>query len=156
MINARAETVATSSAFAASFARRRCLIPADGWFEWVRDGKRRQAYYMTPLDGGPLAFAGIWSVWGPEAVLTCSIITTGAVGGLTRVHDRMPLILPPERWAGWLAGGGDAAAQLAPLSAEALAGIELRPVRPDVGNVRNNGPELITAPVPEPVEATLF
>jgi putative SOS response-associated peptidase YedK len=156
MINARAETVATSPAFAPSFARRRCLIPADGWFEWVRDGKRRQAYYMTPRDGASLAFAGIWSVWGPEAVLTCSIITTAALGGLTAVHDRMPLILPPTRWAGWLAGGGDPAGQLQPLSPAELAAIELRPVRPDVGNVRNNGPELLAAPVPEPVEATLF
>jgi putative SOS response-associated peptidase YedK len=122
----------------------------------VRDGRQRQAYYMTPRDDGPLGFAGLWSVWGPEAVLTCSIITTAALGGLTAVHDRMPLILPPERWAGWLAGGGDAIEQLRPLSPEALAAIELRAVRPEVGNVRNNGPELITAPVPEPVEATLF
>jgi putative SOS response-associated peptidase YedK len=156
MINARAETVATSPAFAPSFARRRCLIPADGWYEWVRDGKRRQPYYMTPHDGGPVAFAGLWSSWGPDALLTCSIVTTEALGGLARVHDRMPLILPPERWAAWLAGGGDAAEQLRPLSPEALDAIEVRAVRPDVGNVRNNGPELITPPVPEPVEATLF
>jgi putative SOS response-associated peptidase YedK len=156
MINARAETVATSPAFASSFAKRRCLVPADGWFEWVRDGRSRQAYYMTPLDGGSLAFAGIWSAWGPESLLTCSIITTAALGGLQRVHDRMPLILPRERWAGWLAGGGDPAGQLAPSAPAELEAIEVRAVRADVGNVRNNGPELITAPVPEPVEATLF
>jgi putative SOS response-associated peptidase YedK len=155
MINARAETVATSPAFAPSFARRRCLVPADGWYEWVRDGKRKQAYYMTPQDGSPLAFAGIWSVWGDQ-VLTCSVITTAALGGLARVHDRMPLILPRDRWAGWLAGGGDAPALLRPMTPDELAGIEVRAVRPEVGNVRNNGPDLITPAVPEPDSATLF
>jgi putative SOS response-associated peptidase YedK len=155
MINARAETVATSPAFAPSFARRRCLVPADGWYEWVRDGKRKQAYYMTPRDGAPLAFAGIWTVWGSE-VLTCSVITTAALGGLARVHDRMPLILPRDRWAGWLAGGGDAPELLRPMTAGELAAIEVRAVRPDVGNVRNNGPELITPPVTEPDPAVLF
>jgi len=70
MINARAETVATSPAFAPSFTRRRCLVPADGWYEWVRAGQRKQAFYMTPADGSALAFAGLWSAWGPESVLT--------------------------------------------------------------------------------------
>jgi putative SOS response-associated peptidase YedK len=156
MINARAETVATSPAFAPSFARRRCLVPADGWYEWVRTGGGRQAYYLTPADATPLAFAGLWTAWGPDALVTCSVVTTAALGGLARVHDRMPLILPPERWASWLAGGGDAAEQLTPMTPAALAAIEIRPVRPDVGNVRNNGPELITPAVPEPAEATLF
>ncbi len=160
MINARAETVATSPAFAPSFAKRRCLVPADGWYEWVRAGKGKQAYYMTPLagsalDGGPLAFAGIWTMWGKET-LTCSVITTAALGGLAEVHDRMPLILPAGRWPEWLAGGGDPAGLLQPMTPAELEAIEVRPVRPDVGNVRNNGPELITTPVPEPDPATLF
>jgi len=157
MINARAETVATSPAFAPSFAKRRCLVPADGWFEWVRAGKQRQAYYMTPLDGSPLAFAGVWSAWGPEALLTCSVLTTAALGELARVHDRMPLILPRERWAGWLAGGGDPEEQLRPMTAAELAMIDIRAVRPDVGNVRNNGPHLLEPPAIEPpAEVTLF
>ncbi|MBB4746979.1 SOS response-associated peptidase [Actinoplanes lobatus] len=143
MINARAETVAELRSFAPSFAKRRCLVPADGWFEWVRDGKEKQAFYMTPADGSPLAFAGLWSAWGPESVLTCSVVTTAAVGGLTRVHDRMPLVLPPERWADWLAGGGEPERLLRPLSERELEAIEIRPVGPTVGNVRNNGPELI-------------
>jgi putative SOS response-associated peptidase YedK len=155
MINARAETVATSPAFAPSFAKRRCLVPADGWYEWIRDGKKRQAYYMTPADGSPLAFAGLWSMWGNE-VLTCSIVTTAALGGLAKVHDRMPLILPPDRWSSWLAGGGDPIAMLQPMPVAGLDAIEIRAVRPDVGNVRNNGPELITPPAPETAEATLF
>jgi putative SOS response-associated peptidase YedK len=143
MINARAETVTELRSFAPSFAKRRCLVPADGWFEWVRDGKQKQAFYMTPADGSPLVFAGLWSAWGPESVLTCSVITTAALGGLKRVHDRMPLILPADRWDDWLAGGGDPDRLLRPLSESDLEAIEVRPVGAAVGNVRNNGPELI-------------
>lgn len=153
MINARSETVATSPAFAKSFAKRRCLVPADGWFEWVRDGKQKQAFFMT-LAGegaGPLAFAGLWSAWGPESVLTCTIITTAAAGGLAKVHDRMPLILPAERWSDWLAGGGDPAGQLRPMAPAELDAIDVRPVRPDVGNVRNNGPHLLEPPLESPL-----
>jgi putative SOS response-associated peptidase YedK len=146
MINARSETVATSPAFAPSFARRRCLVPADGWFEWVRSGKERQAFYMTPADGSVLAFAGLWTAWGPEAVLTCSVLTAAAAGGLARVHDRMPLILPRERWGGWLAGGGEEADLLRPPTTADLGAIEVRPVGPAVGNVRNNGPHLLDPP----------
>ncbi|GGL01614.1 SOS response-associated peptidase [Mangrovihabitans endophyticus] len=156
MINARAETVATSPAFAPSFARRRCLVPADGWYEWVRVSASRQAYYMTSRDGSPLAFAGLWTTWRGE-MLTCSVITTAALGGLTRVHDRMPLILPRDRWASWLSGGGDPAEVLRPLPVPELDAIEVRAVRPDVGNVRNNGPHLVTPATPADEEpATLF
>ena len=143
MFNARAETVAELRSFASSFAKRRCLVPADGWFEWVRDGKEKQAFYMTPADSSTLAFAGVWSAWGPESVLTCSVITTAALGKLTKVHERMPLILPADRWADWLAGDGDPERLLRPLSEHDLEAIEMRPVGPAVGNVRNNGPELI-------------
>ncbi|MBX7265370.1 SOS response-associated peptidase [Micromonospora sp. Llam7] len=163
MINARVETVATSRAYAPAFARRRCLVPADGWYEWVRrPGEAKQPYYLTPLDGSVLAFAGIWSVWdGPGgALLTCSVLTTTALGELAEVHDRMPLLLPPERWASWLGGGGDAAELLVPPPLDWLAGIEVRPVGPAVGDVRNDGPEL-TARVPptrhpEPEDMRLF
>ncbi len=167
MINARAETVDTLRAFKSSFARRRCLVPADGWYEWVREGKRKQAFYMTPRDASVLAFAGIWSAGAgserpggagqdpADKTLSCSIITTAALGDLRRVHDRMPLILPRERWAEWLAGGGESEALLRPLSLEALAGIEVRPVGAAVGNVRNNGPGL-TEPEEAPAEGVLF
>jgi putative SOS response-associated peptidase YedK len=155
MINARAETVATSPAFAPSFARRRCLVPADGWFEWVRDGKRKQPYYMTPADGSPLAFAGLWSMSG-HSVLTCSIVTTDAVGELAGVHDRMPLVLPGERWPDWLAGGGDPATLLRPMTAGELSFIEIRPVGQGVGNVRNNSPDLIAPVLQEQEIGTLF
>ena len=155
MINARSETVAQSPAFAPSFQRRRCLVPADGWYEWVRTGKQRQAYYMTPLDSSVLAFAGIWTMWRGET-LTCSVLTTAALGGLKAVHDRMPLILPAERWPAWLAGGGDAQELLRPLNERDLAAIEVRAVGPEVGNVRNNGPGLVAASSAAELEETLF
>ena len=155
MINARAETVAQSPAFAPSFQRRRCLVPADGWYEWVRTGKQRQAYYMTPRDGSVLAFAGIWTMWRGET-LTCSVLTTAALGGLKAVHDRMPLILPAGRGPGWRAGGGDAQELLRPLPEPERAVIEVRAVGPEVGNVRNNGPGLVSAADTPQLEETLF
>ncbi|MCZ7435593.1 SOS response-associated peptidase [Micromonospora sp. WMMC241] len=163
MINARAETVATSRAYAPSFARRRCLVPADGWYEWVRrpDGGR-QPYFMTPRDGSVLAFAGIWSVWEStgSSRLTFSVLTTAALGELAEVHDRMPLLLPRERWASWLGPTDDPAALLVPPDTGQLAGLEIRPVSTAVGDVRNDGPELIARVVPAGVEAdsepTLF
>lgn len=166
MINARAETVATSAAYARSFAVRRCLLPADGWYEWVRSASgRKRPYFMTSRDGRPLAFAGLWSMWGgPDPIRSCSVITTAAVGDLALVHDRMPLLLPPNRWATWLAAGGDPSDLLAAPAPEMLTNIEIRPVGPAVGDVRNDGPALIEAvpapplggPTPAPVELTLF
>lgn len=175
MINARAETVATARAYAPSFGRRRCLVPADGWYEWrkVPAGagsggrpQRKQPYFMTPRDGGVLAFAGLWSVWGrdDDRLMTCSVVTTGAVGEFAVVHDRMPLLLPRQRWADWLGDGSDPAALLAPPSEEFLERLEIRPVGPAVGSVRNNGPGLIErvpAPAPAgeaegPADLTLF
>ena len=164
MINARAETVATSNAFAPSFAKRRCLVPADGWYEWVKfttGGK--QAYYMTPTDGQICAFAGIWATWGPDKLLTCSIVTIAAIDDLNLIHDRMPLLLPPDRWATWL-DGPPSEDLLAPTPADLVAGLELRPVGAAVGDVRNDGPQLIarvSAPplggMPDsPVDLTLF
>jgi putative SOS response-associated peptidase YedK len=170
LINARAETVATSRAFATSYARRRCLIPADGWYEWVRrDGAGaragKQAYFMTRPDGGPLVFAGLWTVWGegPAQLLTCSIVTTPAVGDLALVHNRMPLVLPDHRWPGWLAGPAEPAL-LAPTPEDYVAGLEIRPVGAAVGDVRNDGPELVSrvpapplgAPPDESVPLSLF
>lgn len=151
MINARAETVATTRAYAQSFARRRCLVPADGWYEWVRRDGGKQAYFMTPRDGGVLAFAGLWSVWrgAGDPLLSCSVVTMAALGELALVHDRMPLLLPRDRWSEWLSGDGDPAGLLAAPSADTLAGIEVRPVGRSVGDVRNDGPELV-ARVPAP------
>jgi putative SOS response-associated peptidase YedK len=165
MINARAETVATSKAFAASFERRRCLVPADGWYEWARtDGANgrsassragKQPYFMTRPDGEPLVFGGIWSSWGTQSarLLTFSVITMPAVGELARVHDRMPLVLSPDLWSAWLdcadgrlassRAGVDALGLLRPPAEDYAAGIEQRPVSTAVSDVRNDGPDLI-------------
>ena len=146
MINARAETVATARAYAPSFQRRRCLVPADGWYEWRRTSVRdKQAYFMTPRDGGVLAFAGLWTVRGegPQRLLTCSIVTVPAVADFGLVHDRMPLVLPPDRWAHWLTAGPDPGVLLVPPPEEYLASVEIRPVGSAVGDVRNDGPHLV-------------
>jgi putative SOS response-associated peptidase YedK len=144
MINARAETLATSRVFAPSFAGRRCIVPADGWYEWTRTRTGRQAYYMTPgatgpAAGGGLAFAALWTA--SKIGLTCAIVTTAAQGELARVHDRMPLLLEPERWAAWLHGPADPWL-LTPPEPAYLSTLEIRPVGAAVGNVRNAGPEL--------------
>ncbi len=151
LINARAETAADKPAFRTSVAQRRCLLPADGWFEWQRDGARKQPYFLTPQDGPGVAFAGLWAAWRPRdaepsqpRLVTCAVITTDAVGPFTAVHDRMPLVLPPEAWAAWLDPDSDDPAALLASSPGWLADrIELRPVSTAVNNVRNNGPELL-------------
>ena len=145
MINARAETVMSSNAFAPSFRQRRCLVPADGWYEWRAGETGKQAYFLTAPDSVPLVFAGLWSV-SATGLLTCAIVTTGAVGDLASVHDRMPLLLPAQRWAEWLCGLADPARLLAVPSMKFLDSLEIRPVGPAVGDVRNDGPGL-TAPM---------
>jgi putative SOS response-associated peptidase YedK len=155
MINARAETVATSRAYAAAFASRRALVPADGWYEWRRDGPSRQAYFFTPADGAVLALAGVWARWGSEGLLTFSVVTTAAVGEVARVHDRMPLIVPPERWERWLSAPADPSLLALP-GRDLIDALEIRPVGPAVGNVRNDGPELVTRADPGPVPDRLW
>ena len=99
---------------------------------------------MTRSDGEPLVFGGIWSTWGTQSaqLLTFSVITLPAAGELARVHDRMPLVLSPDRWSAWLTGI-DASGLLRPPAADYAAGIELRPVSTAVSDVRNDGPDLI-------------
>jgi putative SOS response-associated peptidase YedK len=167
MINARSETVATTKAFAKPFASRRCLIPATGWYEFAPAPvtapakTRKQPYFMTPYEGAPVVFAGLWSVWGEpdERMLTCSIVTTGALGDLRAVHDRMPLFLAPDRWQAWLSATRDLDALLRPPSPAEIAALEIRPVGTAVGDVRNDGPGLIARKDEtsiEPVNLTLF
>jgi putative SOS response-associated peptidase YedK len=163
MINARAETVMSANAFAPSFRQRRCLIPADGWYEWQPVHGAKQAYFLTSGDGAVLVFAGLWTV-SATGLLTSSIVTIGALGHLASVHDRMPLLLTPDRWAGWLSGPADPARLLAVPPVAFLDALEIRPVGPAVGDVRNDGPAL-TARVPvtplrsaavQPTDLTLF
>lgn len=158
-INARAETVTELPTFRSAARRRRCLVPADGWYEWAPrpDGPGRQPTYLTRLDGGPIAFAGLYEIWGPGKLLTSSIVTTAAAGPLTAVHHRMPLMLPRSSWASWLDPGRTEIADLLVPDLTLLDGLELRPVGPAVGNVTNDGPALVErTPTPAEAAPTLF
>lgn len=120
-------------------------MPVDGWYEWARrtDRPGKQAYYMTPYDGGGLAFAGLWETWGEPRLLTVTILTTAALGPLAEVHHRMPLILPAGRYADWLdPAHPDPTRLLEPPPADRLEALEVRPVGPQVGAVANDGPQL--------------
>ncbi|MGH3931395.1 MAG: SOS response-associated peptidase [Pseudonocardiaceae bacterium] len=150
MINARAESAATKPAFRDAVARRRCLLPADGWYEWQPTAHpRKQPFFITPADGSGLAMAGLWATWrGPDAaappLVTCAVLTTAAVGRLAGIHDRMPLVLPAEAWEDWLnPDSADPGLLLAPPSQQLVEGLELRPVSMAVNNVRRHGPELV-------------
>jgi len=151
MINTRAETATEKPAFRKALARRRCIVPADGWYEWRRSGKEKKAFFMTGPDSAPLAMAGIWESWrDPESepdappLITFSVLTTESVGNLVEIHHRMPLLLPNEHWAAWLdPDGEDVSPLLVPPPLELVDTLELRPVSSKVNNVRNNGPELL-------------
>lgn len=151
MINARSESAATKPAFRSALKKRRCLIPADGWFEWRREAGNKQPFFMTGGDGASLAFAGLWETWrdpsaeeGAPPLVTCTVLTTNAIGRLTDIHDRMPLLMPPELWSRWLdPDSAEVTDLLAPPRLEVVDSLELRPVSDAVNNVRNNGPELL-------------
>jgi putative SOS response-associated peptidase YedK len=145
LINARAETVTELPAFRSAVRRRRCLVPADGWYEWAPrpDSPGRQPTYLTPAGGDVVAFAGLYEIWGPDRLLTSSIVTTAALGQLTAVHHRMPLMLPRSSWAAWLDPGREDVADLLVPDLGLVEAMELRPVGPAVGTVANDGPGLI-------------
>jgi putative SOS response-associated peptidase YedK len=163
MINARMESVAEKPAYKRAFAQRRCLLPADGYYEWYPTeeltlghhgpGKpRKQPFFIRPQDHGVLAMAGLYEIWrDPDRAeddphrfrWTCTVITTQAEDTLGHIHERMPLMVERERWGAWLdprAEGG----QLLDLLVPAVPGVlEAYPVSTLVSNVRNNGPELL-------------
>ena len=145
MINARAETLLEKPAFRRPLASRRCLVPADGFYEWC-DG---QAWHVRPRDGGLLAFAGLWASWRGDGVrlVSCTIVTTSANAVLAPIHDRMPVVLPRSAWAEWLDPANDDVADLVSLLVPAADELlERYPVGPAVGNVRNDDASLV-APV---------
>ncbi|GAA4206488.1 SOS response-associated peptidase [Actinocatenispora rupis] len=147
MINARAETAAAKPAFRTAVRHTRALVPMDGWYEWVTTPAGRRPSYQTPRDGGVLTAAGLFSVWdrGPDGpLLTCTILTTGAVGQLRDVHERMPLLLDPADGDAWLDPGSDPTRLLGvPPGGDLVSALEIRAVAPDVGSVRNEGPHLV-------------
>lgn len=153
-INARLETLATGRMFAEAAQRRRCLLPADGFYEWLPRGERqpKQPYHLAPDDGAPLAFAGVWSLWrDPDdghtttPLATAAIVTTAARDGLEDIHPRMPLMLPPDRWEAWLTAPAEETAVLLADCAELPApSLRVTAISGRVNNVRNDGPELLT------------
>ena len=159
LINARVETVAEKPAYRRAFAARRCLLPADGYFEWyptsqtTASGKpRKQPFFIRPRDHGVVAMAGLYEIWrDPERAdddperfrWTCTVLTTQAEDELGHIHDRMPMMVEPDRWSAWLdptARGDELRRLLVPAAPGAL---EAYPVPVLVNNVRNNGPELV-------------
>jgi putative SOS response-associated peptidase YedK len=147
MYNAKAETVHQLPTFRDSFKSRRCLIPADGFYEWAKEGRRKVAHHFRAKDGGIMAYAGIWDSWQQEdgrPLVTCAILTVAAVEPVSAIHDRMPLILAPETWDRWL--DPDAAvAELLPLLAPPPAGLlDVVRVGPAVNKAGAEGPECLT------------
>jgi len=150
LINARRETLTDKPAFRSAYQRRRCLVPADGYFEWQKKGTAKQPWFLSARDGdGPLAMAGLYEVWrAPDETLlwTCTVITTEAADDHGEIHDRTPLLVRPQDWDRWLdpALSDPGADLLVPGTSGVL---DAWPVGTAVGNVRNNGPELVQ-PVP--------
>ncbi|MFN8493881.1 MAG: SOS response-associated peptidase [Caldilineaceae bacterium] len=151
LINARSETVTEKPAFRAAFKRRRCLVPASGFFEWQRQEKRKQPYYITLRDDAPFAIAGLWETWhSPDGseLQTFTLLTTEANELMEPLHNRMPVIVAPEDYATWLGSGKDDPPQyldqlrhlLRPYSADAMKAI---PVSTFVNNTRNEGAQCI-------------
>jgi putative SOS response-associated peptidase YedK len=165
MINARADGLATKDAFKDSFARKRCIVPADGFYEWqhVPGQKVKQPYLITRRTGEPLAFAGLWSSWRPpgtdgsERLRSATIITTTPNQLMATLHDRMPVLLPASAWAEWLDPDNhdvDAlTALLVPAPEDVLT---MRPVSTEVNNVRNQGEHLIDPVEEPPVQGSLL
>ncbi len=152
MFNARAETITTSPAFRGAFARRRCLVPVDGFYEWKREGTIRQPYAIVRDDGRPLVLAGLWAGWrdpasDPEAPLirrTFTIVTTTPNGAMADLHDRMPVVLPDDAWDRWLdpapADPGELQGLLQPNDD---VGLRIYAVNRYVNDVRRDGPDLL-------------
>jgi putative SOS response-associated peptidase YedK len=169
MINARMETVHEKPAFRRAFAARRCLLPADGYFEWypteqkTKAGKPlKQPFFIRPADGGVMAMAGLYEIWrdptraedDPQRFLwTCTVLTTTAEDSVGHIHDRMPLLVEPDRYDGWLDPSNANVDDLKRLLVPAAPGrLEAYPVSTAVNSVRNNGPELVDPLEPVAVE----
>jgi len=155
VINARAESVLDKPAFKNAMKYRRCLFPADGFYEWKRKAERKQPYFVRRKDGGPLAFAGLWESWmGPngEEQETAAIITTDASPSIAHIHDRMPVIVPPEAFDFWLDPKVDAEMAAAVLRPATDGTIEHHEVSRAVNRTENDLPKLVeplTEPEPE-------
>ena len=157
MINARLETVADKPAFRTAFQRWRCLIVADGFYEWRRTGEGpRRPFHITRDDGAPFAFAGLWSIWyGQEdaKLRTCTIITRPANAAIAELHDRMPVILDPSREADWLDTATPRGALEEILTGLPAAHTALQEVGLAVNDARHDEPDCLDPPAGEPQTA---
>ena len=153
MINLRAETVSEKPAFRKLLEKRRCLVPADGFYEWQKnDDGTKQPFYITSAEGKPLAFAALWDRWTPpdqrgkgdvDPLRTVTLITGEPNDLVGKIHDRMVVCLPEDKWDAWLdpsVGAAEAAAMLVPMPSELM---QAYPVTKLVSNVKNEGPELL-------------
>ena len=156
MVNLRAERLAGRPGFRRTLQRRRCVVPADGFYEWraVGDGRPKQPYLIRARDGRALALAGLWDVWrdpatpDAEPLRTCTVLTTEPNDLMAALHDRMPVILPPDACDVWLDPSVTDVVRLVGLCRPCPAGLlEAWPVSRAVNSVRNDGPHLV-APVP--------
>jgi len=158
MINARAETVGEKNSFRGPFAKRRCIVAADGFYEWRKDAgsKKKQPMYITRVDSSPMAFAALWEIWDdhrhpdtsgePMQLHSCTIITTSPNEVMAEIHDRMPVMLAPSAWDEWLDPSNHDVDSLARLLVSAPSRlIRVRRVSADVNNVRNDHARLIEA-----------
>lgn len=143
MINARSETVAEKPSFRAAYRHRRCLVLADGFYEWKKEGDSKTPYFISLQNGEPFAFAGLWENWHAketeESIQSTTLITTAANDFMATVHHRMPVVLQPETADRWLAGDNEVLADVAANSPEFRAW----PVAKRVNNARNEGEDLI-------------
>ena len=147
LINARAETLSEKHSFRDAYHRRRCLIPANGFYEWKREGELRQPYYVHPAEGELFAFAGLWNAW--RDTHTCAIVTTQANATMRTIHDRMPVIIAREHYAGWLHG------EEGLLRPPPACAIRCYPVSPAVNRAADESPALI-APMRSALQKSIF
>ena len=149
MINARCETVTQKPAYQAAIRYRRCLIPADGFYEWQKNERPKQPYYITLADEGLFAFAGLWEHWESEhgdELASCAILTTEANEVIRPIHDRMPVIIEPDAYASWLDTKVQDPDRVTPLLRPLPAELMLtRPVSTYVNNVQHDGPQCLAA-----------
>ncbi|MDQ4134558.1 MAG: SOS response-associated peptidase [Pseudomonadota bacterium] len=149
LINAVAETADTKAAFAESFAKRRCLVPIDGFFEWKKIGKRKQPYMIAMADRQPFTLAGLWRDWkdpkSGDLARTFTIITTEPNELLAKIHDRMPVVIAPEDRERWVKGPNPKEL-LKPFPADLMT---MWPVSPDLNSPKNDRPDLLD-PIEEP------
>ncbi|MCC5972164.1 MAG: SOS response-associated peptidase [Pararhodobacter sp.] len=144
LFNARGETIAEKPAFSQAARRRRCLIPATGFYEWTKDDEARLPWFIRRSDHAPMVFAGVWQAWnGPEGarIATCAIVTCAASGAMAALHDRVPVILNPEDWPLWLGEAGHGAARL--MRALPDGALSAHRVGTAVNSNRAEGPDLI-------------